>query len=55
MKKFPKDKLKQFLRDLIKSVQQRQKLNTKLGPDSGHATRLQEEHELIKVISKNLN
>jgi hypothetical protein len=55
MNKFPKDKLKQFLRDLIQSVQQRQFLNDTLGVDVGHATRIQQERTLIRVITKILS
>ena len=55
MKKFPKDKLKQFLRDLKQSVQRRQSLNKSLGVDPGHATRVAEETRLIRVITKILS
>jgi RHS repeat-associated protein len=55
MKKFPKDKLRQFLRDLKRSIQQRQSLNKSLGVDPGHATRVQQEETLIRVITKILS
>jgi len=55
MKKFPKDKLKQFLRDLKKSVERRQSLNRSLGVDPGHATRVAQESRLIRVVTKILS
>jgi RHS repeat-associated protein len=55
MKKFPKDKLKQFLRDLKKSIQKRQSLNKSLGVDPGHATRVAQESRLVRVITKILS